>query len=223
MTTTTNTNTVLPVAQLSEAGFVQEDFATFTIDGLEQRMAAIQSRIQPKFRALGERLTLELMPAAGDELFLHIAKHARRTVNAPKDTWMALCNNKRGYKQHPHFQLGLFDDHLFLWLAFIYELPNKSEIASKLLGELDTVIRTVPSDYVVSFDHMKKESMPVAGMTESDWRAALTRFRDVKSAELLIGRHMTPGDATVQSGETLLATAIETYETLMPLYRVAMK
>jgi hypothetical protein len=142
--TTTNTTALLPVAKLSEAGFVPDDFATFAIDGLERRMAAIQSRIQPKFRALGERLTHELMPAAGDELFLHIAKHARRTVNAPKDTWMALCSNKRGYKQHPHFQLGLFDDHLFLWLAFIYELPNKSEIASALLGELDTVIRTVP-------------------------------------------------------------------------------
>jgi uncharacterized protein YktB (UPF0637 family) len=221
--TTTNTTAVLPVAKLSEAGFVPNDFATFAIDGLEQRMAAIQSRIQPKFRALGERLTHELMPAAVDELFLHIAKHARRTVNAPKDTWMALCSNKRGYKQHPHFQLGLFDDHLFLWLAFIYELPNKSEIASALLGELDTVIHTVPDDYVVSFDHMKKDSTPAAGMTESDWRAALTRFRDVKSAELLIGRHLSPGEAIVQSGEKLLQTVIETYETLMPLYRVAMR
>ncbi|WP_127531464.1 YktB family protein [Paenibacillus kobensis] len=207
--------------EVHDAGFLANDFAVFTIDGLEQRMAAIQSQIRPKFQALGEQLTAELAPSVGGELFLHVAKHARRTVNPPKDTWLALCENKRGYKAHPHFQLGLFEDHLFMWLAFIYELPSKSNVAATLLNELDTVIRTVPDDYVISLDHMKKDSTPVSGMDTDDWRTALVRFRDVKSAELLIGRHLQPNDPAVSDGEALLRTAQQTFETLMPLYRLA--
>ncbi|MWC26782.1 YktB family protein [Paenibacillus sp. MMS18-CY102] len=218
----TNT-TILPALPIEEAGFVPADFNVFHLNGLDERMAAIQSRIQPKFRALGEKLTAELAPAAGGELFLHIAKHARRTVNPPKDTWMALCENKRGYKAHPHFQLGLFDDHLFMWLAFIYELPSKPQVAATLLNHLDTVRSTVPSDYVISMDHMKKDATPVAAMSEKDWHTALVRFRDVKSAELLIGRHFPVDDALVQDGEALLEEARATYEALMPLYRLSMQ
>ncbi|EFM12886.1 protein of unknown function DUF1054 [Paenibacillus curdlanolyticus YK9] len=218
----TNT-TILPTLPIKEAGFVRDDFNVFHLNGLDERMAAIQSRIQPKFRALGEKLTAELAPAAGGELFLHIAKHARRTVNPPKDTWMSLCENKRGYKAHPHFQLGLFDDHLFMWLAFIYELPSKPQVATTLLNHLDTVRSTVPSDYVISMDHMKKEAAPVKTMSEQDWQAALVRFRDVKSAELLIGRHFPLEEALLQDGESLFEEALKTYEALMPLYRLAVQ
>ncbi|GLX68345.1 DUF1054 domain-containing protein [Paenibacillus glycanilyticus] len=202
-------------------GFEQKDFDTFLIDGLEQRMTAIEERIRPKFRYLGEKLTGDIAVQAGDEMFLHIAKHARRTVNPPKDTWLAICNNKRGYKAHPHFQMGLFDDHLFLWFALIYEAPNKSKIASTYLEHLDEVIAAVPSDYVLSLDHMKKESKPVSDMNRQDWTNALTRLRDVQKAELLIGRHLPAGDPLLQDGDALYKLAQDTYETLMPLYRLA--
>ncbi|MFH5182971.1 DUF1054 family protein [Paenibacillus sp. TAB 01] len=112
-------------------GFTQTDFDVFTVPGLEARMEGIQSRIQPKFKAIGERLVHEAALLSGTEMFLHIAKHARRTVNAPVDTWMAVCHNKRGYKQYPHFQVGLFEDRVFIWLALIYELPNKQLIAQR--------------------------------------------------------------------------------------------
>lgn len=79
-------------------GFKQTDFDTFHIDGLEARMEAIQTRIQPKFRELGEILKDNLSMKLGNEMYLHIAKHARRTVNPPKDTWLAISDNKRGYK-----------------------------------------------------------------------------------------------------------------------------
>lgn len=215
MTTTPTTGTF--------AGFEQKDFDTFLIEGLEQRMAAIEERIRPKFRYLGEKLAGDIAVHAGDEMYLHIAKHARRTVNPPKDTWLAICNNKRGYKAHPHFQLGLFDDHLFLWFALIYEAPNKSKIASIYLDHLDEVIAAVPSDYAISLDHMKKESKAVSEMSKQDWINALTRLRDVQKAELLIGRHLPAGDPLLHDGDALYKLAQDTYETLMPLYRLASK
>ncbi len=113
-------------------GFNKEDFDTFLIDGLDARMEAIQTRIQPKFQEIGTELADDLSMKLGNEVYLHIAKHARRTVNPPNDTWLAICDNKRGYKKHPHFQVGLFDDRLFIWLALIYELPNKSKICRSI-------------------------------------------------------------------------------------------
>ncbi|SFE12998.1 Uncharacterized protein YktB, UPF0637 family [Paenibacillus algorifonticola] len=200
-------------------GFTQEDFDVFQLQGLEERMAGIQEKIQPKFRAIGERLRTELSMQAGDEMFLHVAKHARRSVNPPKDTWLAICNNKRGYKAHPHFQLGLFDDHLFIWFALIYETPNKSRIASAYLNELDEVIAQVPSSYVISLDHMKKESAAVSEMSHEQWKHALVRFRDVKKSELLIGQHIAADDPILRDGEALVKLAFSTYESLLPLYR----
>ncbi|MFD0959328.1 YktB family protein [Paenibacillus chungangensis] len=205
----------------SYTGFTSDDFAVFQLPGLEERMAAIQNQIQPKFRSIGKRLTEELFILSGREMHLHIARHARRKVNPPKDTWLSICSNKRGYKAHPHFQLGLFDDHLFLWLALIYEVPNKQNIASAYLNRLEDVIEAVPDSFVVSQDHMKKEAVAAAVMSEADWRTALIRFRDVGKAELLIGRHLAADDELLRDEDELAAFALSTYETLLPLYHIA--
>ncbi|WP_163184292.1 YktB family protein [Neobacillus sedimentimangrovi] len=201
-------------------GFTEHDFDTFNIEGLEARMQAIEERIRPKFRIIGHSLTDDLSASLGREMFLHIAKHARRTVNPPKDTWLAIASNKRGYKQHPHFQIGLFDDHVFIWLAFIYELPNKTEIAKTFLKNLPTIKKTVPNDFVVSLDHTKKEAI---SMKEIDLKAALERFRDVKKAEFLIGRHIDANDPILSDGNAFMNIAKETFETLIPLYKLAYK
>ncbi|MBL3645483.1 DUF1054 domain-containing protein [[Brevibacterium] frigoritolerans] len=201
-------------------GFTKNDFDTFNIEGLDERMKAIQERIQPKFQSIGQALTDELSVNLGNEMFLHIAKHARRSVNAPKDTWLAIAANKRGYKQHPHFQIGLFDDHVFIWLAFIYELPNKTEIAKTFLNNLDKIEKRVPSDFVVSLDHMKKDAI---SMKEIDLKASLERFRDVKKAEFLIGRHVAANDPILTDGNAFVKLAKEMFETLIPLYKLAYK
>jgi len=202
-------------------GFTQADFDVFALQGLEERMAAIQNQIQPKFRAIGEQLRVDAAVHAGNEMYLHVARHARRKVNPPKDTWLAICASKRGYKAHPHFQLGLFDDHLFMWFALIYEVPHKSNIATAFLNQIDEVIANVPKDYVLSLDHMKKESTAVSTMSKQDWNDALVRFRDVQKAELLIGRHVQANDPILKDGDALLELTSSTYKTLMPLYHMA--
>ncbi len=204
-------------------GFTQHDFDTFNIDGLDARMQAIQDRIQPKFKAIGETLSDDLAILAGNEMFLHIAKHARRTVNPPKDTWLAISHDKRGYKKHAHFQVGVFDDHVFLWLAFIYELPNKTEIAKKFLNHMDTIKSTIPDDYVISLDHMKKDSISMESLGEQGLEKALVRFRDIKKVEFLIGRRIMSHDPTLTNGNEFLGIAKNTFETLMPLYKLSFK
>lgn len=198
--------------------FTMEDFQVFKIDGLQERMNAIQERIQPKFKKIGDELTDDLSALLGQEMFLHIARHARRKVNPPNDTWLAIAGNKRGYKQHPHFQIGLFDDHVFIWLAFIYELPQKADIAKTFLNNVDMIRQTIPADYVISLDHLKKDavSLDKVNLTE-----ALERFHDVKKAELLIGRHIAATDPILKDDKAFYKLAKETFETLIPLYKLS--
>ncbi|MDD9270111.1 YktB family protein [Paenibacillus sp. GCM10023248] len=206
---------------MSFTGFTQHDFDTFAIEGLDGRMEAIRERIQPKFKALGDSLTQDLSLHTGTEMFLHIAKHLRRKINPPVDTWMAICPNKRGYKQVPHFQVGLFDDRVFVWLALIYELPNKSNIATAYMNQIDRIRKEIPSDFVLSFDHMKKDVTPVAELDTTGWTEALTRFRDVKKAELLIGRNLYVQDKVLAKPAEFEELVKTTFEKLIPLYQLA--
>ncbi len=199
-------------------GFTQQDFETFHINGLEERMEAIQSRIQPKFQIIGQELTDYLSVQLGNEMYLHIAKHARRTVNPPNDTWLAIADNKRGYKKHPHFQVGLFDDHVFIWLALIYELDNKQAIASSFLNNYNS-IKTLPDNYVVSLDHTKKDAI---SLQELD-RSHLERFRDVKKAEFLIGQHIAKDDNRLTNGQVFIDIVKKTYDSLIPFYKQALQ
>lgn len=203
---------------LEKISFTQHDFDTFKIDGLTERMEAIQTRIQPTFQKLGDALIDDVQALVGSEMYVHIAKHARRTVNPPNDTWMAFAGNKRGYKKHPHFQIGLWDDHLFIWLAFIYELPNKTNMAANFLHHIDELDTIIPNDYVISLDHMKKDAVK---KQDIDLEKALTRFHDVKKAEFLVGRHIQPNDPILQDQDALLACIKETYQTLIPIYRMS--
>ncbi|WP_026690080.1 YktB family protein [Alteribacter aurantiacus] len=198
-------------------GFSKDDFNVFYTDGLEERMTLIREKIQPKFKEIGEDLTEELSVLSGEEMFLHIAQHARRKKNPPNDTWLAIAPNKRGYKMLPHFQVGLFDDHVFVWLAYIYELPNKEDKASTLLDNIGNV-KELPRDFMVSLDHTQKNAFPITD--EEALEKGLERFRDVKKGEFLIGKQIMSDDPLLKDGDRFLNTVKETFETLMPLYKL---
>ncbi|PPA72195.1 YktB family protein [Jeotgalibacillus proteolyticus] len=204
-------------------GFEQKDFDIFQVPGLEERMELIQTVIQPKFAALGEELVPFLTEELNEDMHLHIARHARRTVNPPSDTWMAISPSKRGYKKLPHFQVGLWDDHLFIWLAYIYELPEKAEIAEALIDDLESVYQSLPEDGWISSDHMKKEADKINEMGKEDFLSILERFKKVKKAEFLVGKRFLPSDDAVQDNEKLIEEIKKTYSALLPIYRHSLK
>lgn len=192
-----------------------QDFDVFTIDGLEPRMDALKERIRPKFEELGAIFSNYFTTQLGEEFFPHVAKHARRKTNPPNDSWVAFAPYKRGYKAMPHFQIGLFESHLFINLAVIYEAPNKIAIANHLLKHED-LITALPSSFYISGDHMSPKTDEIS--VESAEKI-LTRFRDVKKGEVLIGVKVLRDDAIQLSEKELLALIEQTFETLLPIYR----
>ncbi|MCT4794119.1 DUF1054 domain-containing protein [Exiguobacterium alkaliphilum] len=196
--------------------FTTQQFDVFTQDGLDVRMEGIRSTIQPLFHQIYEEVGPQLEADVGIPLYLHVAKHARRTVNPPKDTWMAICHDKRGYKKHPHFQVGLFDDRVFIWLAFIYEMPNKAAIAERLM-QVD--VKSAFPDFHIAGDHMKKEAFLLDDMSEEAIDTILHRFKDVKKADFLIGRQLPANASILQNEAAFLALVEDTFSRLTPIYR----
>ncbi|MHC5252061.1 YktB family protein [Listeria kieliensis] len=200
--------------------FSKKDFKAMKQPGLDARMEAIQTKIQPKFQQLGETLTSFLSLELGNEMFLHIAKHARRSVNPPESTWLAIANDKRGYKKHPHFQVGLFDDHVFVWLAFIYENKERQKIAERFLKQEKLFKELSTNNFSLSKDHTVPDYFP---LQKNSLEETLVRFRDVKKGEFLVGKVYQENDPILQSLDSFLLEVETVFDKLIPLYRLAIK
>lgn len=200
--------------------FTQSDFDVFDIDGLEARMELLISNIRPKLEYLGKHFTPTLSTFTGNEMFPHVAKHARRTINPPKDTWVAFANNKRGYKMLPHFQIGLWKTHVFVWFAVIYEAPNKAEYGKKLEQNIDHIMKTIPPHFVWSGDHMKHDATPMTDLNRDGLLQLFKRLYSVKKAEILCGIQIPRDQAVLMVEEEWLNTINDAFQHLIPLYRL---
>ncbi|WP_413372562.1 YktB family protein [Paenibacillus taichungensis] len=204
------------------SGFNSSDFDVFQIPGLEPRMEMLIERVRPKLEELGTELTPYLTDLCGEEMFVHVAKHARRTVNPPKDTWVAWASSKRGYKALPHFEVGMFDTHVFVIFAIIYESPNKAAFAEGLERQLDEVRSNLPGQYYWSMDHMAPHGTLQKDMQDEDYDKIITKLKTVKKAEVMCGLRIDRDDPLVADGEKFLKTVRSTFKTLLPLYKMSL-
>ncbi|MEY8746628.1 YktB family protein [Bacillales bacterium AN1005] len=203
------------------SGFNNRDFDVFQVPGLEPRMEMLIERVRPKLEALGAELAPYLTELCGEEMFVHVAKHARRTVNPPIDTWVAWGSSKRGYKALPHFEVGMFDTHVFVIFAVIYESPNKITFAEALERELDEVRRNLPGEFYWSMDHMDPQGTFHKDMNSEDYDKIITKLKTVKKAEVMCGLRIERDDPLAADGEQLLKTIRSTFNTLLPLYKMS--
>lgn len=203
------------------SGFNDNDFDVFQIPGLEPRMEMLIERVRPKLETIGAELAPYLTELCGEEMFVHVAKHARRTVNPPIDTWVAWASSKRGYKALPHFEVGLFGTHLFVIFAIIYESPNKAAFAEGLERQLREVRRFMPQGYYWSMDHMSPTGTLQQDMQDEDYDKIITKLKTVKKAEVMCGLRIEREDPLAADGEKLLETVRQTFKTLLPLYKMS--
>jgi uncharacterized protein YktB (UPF0637 family) len=204
-------------------GFQSSDFDVFTIPGLEARMQALIGQVRPKLQAVGDSLAPELSARCGEPMYAHVAKHARRTINPPDDSWVAWSSSKRGYKALPHFQVGLWSTHLFAQFAVIYECPYKQAFAGKLLERIRDIRGLIPAHFVWSGNHMRPEAVRMSDLSDRDLEELFRRLAGVKQAELLCGIHLPRDSETAADGNRLLETVSEAFDVLLPLYRLAVR
>jgi uncharacterized protein YktB (UPF0637 family) len=152
-----------------------------------------------------------------------VAKHARRTVNPPDDTWVAFALDKRGYKKHCHFKVAVSRNTVrFLFEAGPEHAQKKRWIAAwkKHTRQLVPVLRRAKGLGWFKNEH---DEAPSAILTELPADAVarlgeeLLRTRD---GQFVLGRSIPAEEAVKWKPREYARAARETFHLLAPLYRL---
>ena len=186
-------------------------------------MGEIRARIRPKLEAFGKSVAPGVARCAGGETFTHVAKHARRTVNPPDDTWVAFGPDARGYKKHCHFKVAV-SRHC---VRFLFEVgPEHADKKrwtaawTKNAGKLAPVLRRMKNLAWFKDEH---DEIPAAALgdmapdTLVELADAIMRRRD---GQLVLGRAVAAEEAARWTEAQYRTAALETFRVLVPLYRL---
>lgn len=180
--------------------FGPDDFAILTLPEFSERMAALRARLSPRLREIGEALAPQFAQAIGHPFHVHVARHARRKVNPPGDTWVALSENARGYKMLPHFQIGLFADRLFLRVGVLAETPV--EARAEFAAALAAMLPELPEEAEIVFDHHRPGGESVMSLRGAPERLAAAARRS--DGEVLLERAIAAEEAAQRDVPHLL-------------------
>ncbi|WP_300561828.1 DUF1054 family protein [Companilactobacillus sp.] len=172
--------------------FTKDDFTVFHDDTLDGRLKLIREEIDPSFEKIGSDLMSALEKEYQEQFYMKIAKHQRRTRNPPPDTWLAISQDKRGYKKNPHVELGLWPDRYFVTFSLLADAYNRAEFYPKYQDISDQIVQ---SDWLVSNDHTNPEMLSADHFPD-----ALSRYMKVKSSDLVIGFNLMANSQIVKSG-----------------------
>ncbi len=199
------------------------DFKVFDVDGFEPRMTAIKTRIRPKLETLGKSVAPALARSVGAETFAHVAKHARRTVNPPDDTWVAFAADKRGYKKHCHFKVAV-SRHC---VRFLFEVgpehADKKRWAAawkKNASKLGPVLRRMKDLAWFKNEHDETPTTALADLMPETLAELADHILRTRDGQLVLGRVVSAGDAARWTDAQYREAALETFRALLPLYRL---
>ena len=120
----------------------------------------------------------------------------------------------------PHLQIGLWQTHIFIWFAIIYETNNKTEMGKILEANLDKIYAETDESFVWSQDHTEPEAIKHSQLTKEDLNALFQRLQTVKKAEILCGYHIPREEAVSMTPEQFLKKAETVLEQLIKLYKL---
>jgi uncharacterized protein YktB (UPF0637 family) len=208
---------------MAQAAFGSSDFKVFDVNGFQPRMGEIRARIRPKLETLGKSLAPAVARSLGSDTFAHVAKHARRTVNPPDDTWVAFAPDRRGYKKHCHFKVAV-SRHC---VRFLFEIgpehADKKRWAAawkKNAGKLAPVLRRVKNLSWFKDEHDETPAAALGDMTPDALMELADEIVRTRDGQLVLGRRVAAEEASRWSEAQYRQAALDTFRALVPLYRL---
>ena len=208
---------------MPSSSFRPADFKVFDVKGFQTRMAEIRGRIRPKLEALGQSLAPAIARATATDTFPHVAKHARRTVNPPGDTWVAFGPDQRGYKKHPHFKVAVSRDHVRFLFEIGPEHVDKKRFATawkKNAPKLAPVLGGVRGLGWFKNEHDEEPAAPLADLSVEEFAGLADELTRVRDGQLVIGTTVPAAEAARWSDADCRSAALHTFRALAPLYRL---
>jgi uncharacterized protein YktB (UPF0637 family) len=186
-------------------------------------MSGIRSRLRPKLEMLGQRLLPEVGRAIGAEAFAHVARHARRTVNPPEDTWVAFAPDKRGYKKHCHFKVAVSRNAVRFLFEVGPEHGDKTRWATawkKTAPKLGPVLNRVRGLAYFKNEHDEQPSALFVDLSVDELAALGDAALRTRAGQFVVGRAVSASEAARWTEAQYRAAALDTVRTLSPLYRL---
>jgi uncharacterized protein YktB (UPF0637 family) len=205
------------------SGFAASDFKVFDIEGFAPRMDAIKARIRPKLEAVGKELLPDVSRIGGNDAFAHVAKHARRTVNPPHDTWVAFAGDKRGYKKHCHFKVAVSGKAV----RFLFEAGPEHAQKKRWLGawkrdapKLVPVLRRAKGLAWFKNEHDEAPAALLSDLSPEQVTRLGEELVRTRDGQLVLGRVVSSDEAARWKAADYARAARETFHLLAPLYRL---
>ena len=204
-------------------GFTTKDFHVFAIPDFAGRMAAIRGQIQPKLFALAEEIGPNLKPIVGSETFPHVAKHMRRTLNPPDDTWVAFGPEKRGYKKAQHFKIAI-SRHC---VRFLFEMGPEYADKAKWVeaweggaGRLAVQLKKGSRLGWYKNEHDEEPAALLASLSLQEIGGLAGELTRRKDGQLVLGRRLDPAEVLRLKPRAFVQAALVTFGALALLYRL---
>jgi len=209
---------------MPSSAFASADFKVFDVKGFQPRMQELRARIRPKLETIGHSLAPAIQHTTGEATFAHVAKHARRTVNPPDDTWVAFGGNERGYKKHPHFKVAVSRNSVRFLFEVGPEHDDKRRWAAawrRSAPKLGPVLRRVKGLGWFKNEHDEDPAAELKDMTPDQIRDLAKELTRRKDGQLVLGRRVVQGEAIDLASTALEKEALGLFAALLPLYRLS--
>jgi len=201
---------------MATLGFTPVDFEVFKVDDFSERMQQIYAHVRPKLLRLGDELAPELGRRLHREFFPHVAKHARRTVNPPPETWAAFGPSPRGYKRYGYLALCISGVGLHARVVVKSEADNRPGMAGNLKSHTAQLIKDFKGSSLARYDKWDFARLPKGQRVDSELLDTLAASVAKKTGGLDLGF----GWNLKESLRLDRAELLDAFRELAPLYRI---
>ena len=201
---------------MSRVGFAREDFLVFRISGFSARLNEIYARIRPRLIRLGEQLAPELGRRLHSEFFPHVAKHARRSVNPPPETWTAFGPSARGYKRYGYLALCISAAGLHARAVVKSEADGRLAMADGIEAQSVDLEKELRGTRIARYDNWDFKMLPTEVPAGREFFLDLGKSLRKKTGGIDVGFGWTQADALRLDRAELL----DAFRELDPLYRI---
>ncbi len=202
--------------KMAGLGFTPTDFAVFKVEGFSARMQEIYARVRPKLVRLGDELAPELARKLHLEFFPHVARHARRSVNPPAETWTAFGPSPKGYKRYGYLAFCISGAGLHARMVVKSEADRRPEMARGLVSNAAQLAKSLRGTGIARYEKWDFKALPAQTSADDELFTALAAGLGKKTGGLDLGFGWSVRDALRLDRAELL----DAYRELEPVYRI---
>src|SRR5208337_2432315 len=129
----------------------------------------------------------ELARSLHMEFFPHVAKHARRTVNPPPETWAAFGPSPKGYKRYGYLALCISAAGLHARTVVKAEADKRPEMASALKARTAQLVKDFKGAKIARYDKWDFNSLPPAEAAGGEFFSSLAEALNKKTGGIDLG------------------------------------